>query len=270
MKNINTEKSEMNDICKKDSLDPNRMFIVLFIKRKAKTLAFQPYCQFYNSSVIDLTYEYQSLRTKMNDTACLLVQEINKCQLFIKESDTINFIELISFNKNDNRNITSTISTRKIENIYSHLTFEYQSLRTKMNDTSSLLQVREINSDTEEKVQSLEYQTVSETINTEKSKLVMELNDRNNIEICKVSLVPNYEIVNAGYEDYIFYEKVKYTINEFLENQQKEIESLTEDNRLLEDYLSNEHKEINKDILALQKKIDKFEKWHLSREFGEY
>ncbi|RIB29385.1 hypothetical protein C2G38_2238927 [Gigaspora rosea] len=239
MKNINTEKSEMNDICKKDSLDPNRMFIVLFIKRKAKTLAFQPYCQFYNSSVIDLTYEYQSLRTKMNDTACLLVQEINKCQLFIKESDTINFIELISFNKNDN------------QNIHSHLTFKYQSLRTKINDTSSLLQVREINSDTEEKVQSLEYQTVSETINTEKSKLVMELNDRNNIEICKVSLVPNYEIVNA-------------------ENQQKEIESLTEDNRLLEDYLSNEHKEINKDILALQKKIDKFEKWHLSREFGEY
>src|SRR6185437_4484174 len=85
-KNINTEKSELNDICKKDSLVPNRMFIVLFIKRKAKTLAFQPYCQFYNSSVIDLTYEYQSLRTKMNDTACLLVQEINKCQLFIEES----------------------------------------------------------------------------------------------------------------------------------------------------------------------------------------
>ncbi|CAG8631093.1 4303_t:CDS:2, partial [Racocetra fulgida] len=134
-----------------------------------------------------------------------------------------------------------------------------------MNDTSSLLQVREINSDTEEKVQSLEYQTVSETINTEKSKLVMELNDRNNIEICKVSLVPNYKIVNAGYEDYIFYEKVKYTIDEFLENQQKEIESLTEDNRLLEDYLSNEHKEINKDILALQKKIDKLEKWHLNK-----
>ncbi|RIB07044.1 hypothetical protein C2G38_2215591 [Gigaspora rosea] len=175
----------------------------LFIKRKAKSLSFQPYYQFYNSSSV-------------------------------------------------------------IENIHSHLTFEYQSLRTKMNDTSSLLQVREINSDTEEKVQSLEYQTVSETINTEKSKLVMELNDRNNIEICKVSLVPNYEIVNAGYEDYIFYEKVKYTIDEFLENQQKEIESLTEDNRLLEDYLSNEHKEINKDILALQKKIDKLEKWHLT------
>ena len=112
-------------------------------------------------------------------------------------------------------------SSLVIENIYSHLTFEYQSLRTKMNDTSSLLQVREINTDTEEKVQSLEYQTVSETINTEKSKLVMELNDRNNIEICKVSLVPNYEIVNAGYEDYIFYKKVKYTINEFLENLKK-------------------------------------------------
>ncbi|CAG8852900.1 12387_t:CDS:1, partial [Gigaspora margarita] len=103
------------------------------------------------------------------------------------------------------------------------------------------------------------YQTVSETINTEKSKLVMESNDRNNIEICKV-LVPNYEIVNAGYENYIFYKKVKYTIDKFLENQLKEIESLTEDNRSLEDYLSNKHKEINKDILALQKKIVKLEK----------
>ncbi|CAG8613740.1 13953_t:CDS:2 [Gigaspora rosea] len=303
-KNINTKKSELNDICKKDSLVPNRMIIVLFIKRKAKTLAFQ-------------SFEYQSLRTKMNVTACLLVREINKCQLFIEQSDTMNFMEFISFNKNDSpmnskktidyRNIPSTtISTRKIgpinysihngllqinsvvseynqfykisnrmisdlfakalsfqpyyqfynsssviENIYSHLTIEYKSLRTKMNDTSSLLQVREIKSDIEEQVQSLVYQTVSEINNTEESELVIELNDSKND-----SLVSNYVVVNADYEDYIFYKKVKYPINEFLENQQKEIESLTEDTRSLKDYLSNEHKYILEKIRTLRNDIE--------------
>ncbi|RIB13774.1 hypothetical protein C2G38_2040689 [Gigaspora rosea] len=284
----------------------------------------------------------------MNDTACLLVREINKCQLFIEQPDTMNFMEFISFNKNDiptnskktidYRNIPSTtISTRKIgpinysihnsllqinsvvseynqfykisnrginekyystlsycrfnrmisdlfakalsfqpyyqfynsssviENIHSHLTIEYKSLRTKMNDTSSLLQVREIKSDIEEQVQSLVYQTVSEINNTEESELVIELNDSKND-----SLVSNYVVVNADYEDYIFYKKVKYPINEFLENQQKEIESLTEDTRSLKDYLSNEHKYIREKIRTLRNDIENLENWYLRREFGGY
>ncbi|CAG8848585.1 41563_t:CDS:1, partial [Gigaspora margarita] len=60
-----------------------------------------------------LTFEYQSLRTKMNDTPSLL--EINKCQLFVEESDTMNFMEFISFNKNDNP--TSSKKTIDYHNI---------------------------------------------------------------------------------------------------------------------------------------------------------
>ncbi|CAG8630400.1 17637_t:CDS:1 [Racocetra fulgida] len=105
--------------------------------------------------------------------------------------------------------------------------------------------LREINSDNEEQVQSLEYQTVSETINTEKSELVVELNDIKSIDINKKdSLVSNYEVVNTDDED------------EFLENLQKGIESLNKDNRLLKDYLSHQHKDIYESIRALQKDIE--------------
>ncbi|CAG8495090.1 23565_t:CDS:2 [Gigaspora margarita] len=153
-------------------------------------------------------------------------------------------------------------SSLVIENNYSYLTFEFQSLRTKPNDTSNLLnntllQVREFNSDNEEQVQSLEYQTVSETINTVKTKLVVELNDGKTISIYKKdSLVSNY-IVNAGDD-------------EFLENLQKGIESLNKDNRLLKDYLSHQHKDIHENIRALQKDIENLETWHLRKEFGDY
>ncbi|CAG8831704.1 17306_t:CDS:1, partial [Gigaspora margarita] len=161
-------------------------------------------------------------------------------------------------------------SSSIIENIYSYLAFEFQSLRTKMNDTSSLLkntllQVREVNSDNEEQAQSLEYQT----INSKKS----ELNNRKNIDIYKKdSLIPNCEVVaiNADDENYIFYKEEKYTIDEFLESQQKEIESLYNDNHLLNDYLSHKYENIHEDILALQKDIDNLENWHLRGEFGEY
>ncbi|CAG8838162.1 19558_t:CDS:1, partial [Gigaspora margarita] len=92
----------------------------------------------------------------------------------------------------------------------------------------------------EEQVQSPEYQTVSKTIYTEESELIIELNDRKSIDLYKNdSLVPNYVVVNADYKDYIFYQKVKYPIDEFLENQQKEIEFLYNDNNLLNDYFSH-------------------------------
>ncbi|CAG8818802.1 17987_t:CDS:1, partial [Gigaspora margarita] len=183
------------------------------------------------------------------------------------ESNTMNFMEFISFNKNNNPpsykktiyycNIPSTtISTRKIGTI----------------NYSSLLQVREIKFDNEVQVHSLEYQTVSETINTEESELIIELNDKKSIDLCKNnSLVPNYIVENADYEDedYIFYKKVKYSIDEFLENQQKEIESLTEDTHINDD-LSNKNKNIREDILALQNNIENLENWYLRREFGEY
>ncbi|CAG8832448.1 5685_t:CDS:2, partial [Racocetra persica] len=49
--------------------------------------------------------------------------------------------------------------------------------------------------------------------------------------------------------DYIFYKEVKYTIDEFLENMQKEINFLYKNNRELDDYLSHEHENIDeKDI----------------------
>ncbi|RIB02672.1 hypothetical protein C2G38_2227218 [Gigaspora rosea] len=159
-------------------------------------------------------------------------------------------------------------SSSVIENIYSHLTFEYKSLRTKMNDISSLLQVREIKSDNEEQVQSLEYQPVFETINTKESELFIELSDRKSIDLCKND--PKYEVVNADYEDYIFYRKVKYPIDEFLENQQNEIKSLTKNTRLLNDYLSNKYRDIREDILALQNDIEDLEIRYLKIEFGEY
>ncbi|RIB05802.1 hypothetical protein C2G38_2047303 [Gigaspora rosea] len=130
-----------------------------------------------------------------------------------------------------------------------------------MNDTSSLLQVREIKSDNEEQVQSLDYQPVFETINTE------ELSDRKSIDLCKND--PNYEVVNADYEDYIFYRKVKYSIDEFLKNQQNEIKTLTKDTRSLDNYLSNKHRDIREDILALQNDIEDLEIWYLMMEFGK-
>ncbi|KAF0536924.1 hypothetical protein F8M41_008766 [Gigaspora margarita] len=300
MKNINIEKSELNDISKKCSLVPNRMIIVLFIKRKAKILAFQ-------------SFEYQSLRTKMNDTACLLVQEINKCQLFIEESDTMNFMEFISFNKNDNsmnskktidyRNIPSTtISTRKIgpinysihngllqiNSVVSKYNQFYKISNRGINEKYySILSYCRFNrmiSDLFAKAlsfqpyyqfynssSSLVYQTVSEINNTEESELVIKLNDRKSIDLYKNdSLVPNYVVVNADYEDYIFYKEVKYPIDEFLENQQKEIESLIEDTRSLKDYLFNKHKYIREKIRTLQNDIEILEKWYLRREFGGY
>ncbi|CAG8832102.1 23109_t:CDS:1, partial [Racocetra persica] len=99
----------------------------------------------------------------------------------------------------------------------------------------------------------------------------VELNDRKSIDIYKKDLlVPNYEIVNANNEDYIFYKKAKYTINDFLENLQKEDKSLNKDNCLLNNYLFHEHKNIHEGILALQKDIENLEKWHLRKEFKEY
>ncbi|CAG8764639.1 1600_t:CDS:1, partial [Racocetra fulgida] len=71
-------------------------------------------------------------------------------------------------------------------------------------------------------------------------------------------------------EDYIFYKKAKYAIDDFLENLQKEAESLNKDNCLLNDYLSHEHENIHEDILALQKDIENLEKWHLRKKFREY
>ncbi|CAG8851632.1 30110_t:CDS:1, partial [Gigaspora margarita] len=38
----------------------------------------------------------------------------------------------------------------------------------------------------------------------------------------------------------------------------------------LELYLSDEYKNIHKDILALQKDINNLENFHLKKEFGEY
>ncbi|CAG8766540.1 18396_t:CDS:1, partial [Racocetra fulgida] len=93
-----------------------------------------------------------------------------------------------------------------------------------------------------------------------KSELVVELNDRKSIDIYKKdSLVPNYEVVNADDEDYIF-----------LENLRKEAESLNKDNHLLNDYLFHKYENIHEGILALQKDIENLEKQHLRKEFGEY
>ncbi|CAG8515917.1 5315_t:CDS:2, partial [Gigaspora margarita] len=115
-----------------------------------------------------------------------------------------------------------------------------------MNDTSSLLQ------------------TVPETINIEKSELDIELNNiyKNGSLVPNIIIISNYEVV-ADDEDYIFYKEEKYTIDEFLENQQKEIESLYNDNHLLNNYLFHKYKKIHEGILALQKDINNLENWYL-------
>ncbi|CAG8612768.1 8168_t:CDS:2, partial [Racocetra fulgida] len=123
-----------------------------------------------------------------------------------------------------------------------------QSLRTtKTNDLSGLLfnnntsrmneiywlpQFQKLDFVNKNQVQSSEYQTVSETINTKNSDAVVELND------------------------YIFYKEVKYTIDEFLENMQKEIKFLKKNNRELDDYLSHEHETIDEGIRAIRRGIE--------------
>ncbi|CAG8807318.1 23105_t:CDS:2, partial [Gigaspora margarita] len=68
----------------------------------------------------------------------------------------------------------------------------------------------------------------------------------------------------------IVYEDKKFTIDEFLKYLTEEIKFLLEEGRRLESYLSDEYKNIHKDILALQKDINYLENFYLKEEFGEY
>ncbi|CAG8852796.1 42177_t:CDS:1, partial [Gigaspora margarita] len=61
----------------------------------------------------------------------------------------------------------------------------------------------------------------------------------------------------------------KFTIDEFLKYL-KQIKFLLEENHRLESYLSLEHENIHKDIIALQKNINNLENFHLREGFGEY
>ncbi|CAG8742304.1 234_t:CDS:1, partial [Racocetra fulgida] len=101
-----------------------------------------------------------------------------------------------------------------------------------------------------ERVQS--YQTVSETVNAEKSELDVVLNVRKNIYL-------------TNYERFITYQNIKYTIDEFFEILPNDIEFLRKDTHHLMEDIESTYKNINDDILNLRKDIEHLESFFLKQ-----